>query len=155
MTDDRVHILTFVCTGNICRSPMAEYLLRSVLPAHSPWHVQSAGVFAGAGMAASRAAVDALYEKGIDLSPHRSQPLAREVIDASEVIVVMTAAHRDQIMMLYPEAAEKSFLLKSFGGGGDVRDPIGLSNGIYRRVRDEIAACLPGLVAFLAQLQTE
>ena len=149
-------MVTFVCTGNICRSPMAEYLLRDALPAGTPWQVVSAGVFAGAGMTASRAAIEALSEQGIDLSPHRSRPLSREVVDASEVIVVMTAAHREQVRMMFSDAMEKVFLHRSFGAsGGDIRDPIGLPNDVYRQVRDEIAGSIPELVAFLGQLQVE
>jgi protein-tyrosine-phosphatase len=154
MKDPHTHLITFVCTGNICRSPMAEYLLRAALPIASPWRVASAGVFAGSGMGASRAARDALDQQGLDLTPHRSRQFDREIIDASDVIVVMTAAHREQIGMRYPDAIEKIFLLKSFGAsGGDVRDPIGLSNGTYRKVRDEISASIPDLIAFLNHLQ--
>jgi protein-tyrosine phosphatase len=134
---------------------MAEFLLRESLPADSGWRICSAGVHTGNGLPASREAVKALAEMGIDLTPHRSRALTREEVDASHVIVVMTAAHRDVVLLLYPGAEEKVFLLKSFKGGsdrGDVEDPIGMPVEAYRRTRDEIRAAIPGLAEFLRKL---
>ena len=148
------HII-FVCTGNICRSPMAEFLLRDKLGAESEWTVGSAGTFAGNGMRASREAVDVLAELNIDGSSHRSSFLDGELVDASTVIVVMTSGHKHHIELMYPNAAEKVFLLKSFSRNdkGDVRDPIGASTGVYRQIRDEISEALPGLIEFLDNLK--
>ena len=87
---------------------------------------------------------------------HRSRPVDRELVDEAAVIVVMTASHRDQLEMLYPDASGKTFLLASFGPSGehaDIRDPIGLPADAYGKVRDEIAAALPGLVSFLESLE--
>jgi len=148
-------LLLFVCTGNICRSPMAEYLLRARLGPDSRWRVASAGVSAPAGLPASEPAVAALREKGIDLRPHRSRALSRELIDDALLIVVMTAAHLAQIRMMNPGAVEKGFLLKLFdpaAGGRDIEDPLGLSVEGYRLTRDEIDAALPGLAAFMDSL---
>jgi protein-tyrosine phosphatase len=80
----------------------------------------------------------------------------REVIDASSLIVVMTASHRDQVRMQYPEAGEKVFLLRSFdpsASGGDVEDPIGGSLETYRRVRGRIEEALPELISFMKTLE--
>lgn len=155
MTPRRV---VLVCTGNVCRSPMAEYLLRARLPARTPWEVGSAGLSAGAGMPASPSAVAVMHEVDINMEGHRSRfldaPLARE----ANVIVVMTATHREQILGLYPDAAQKTFLLKSFSPdrhAGDVHDPIGGSLETYRAIRDEISDCLPGLIAFLDCLEVK
>jgi protein-tyrosine-phosphatase len=146
--------IIFVCTGNICRSPMAEYLLRDALGADSDWEVSSAGTFAGNGMAASRAAVDVLAELGIDGSKHRSSFLDRELVDASTVIVVMTSGHKQHISLMFPDVEEKVFLLKSFSKEkGDVRDPIGASTDVYRYIRDEILEAVPELVTFLENLK--
>ena len=147
--------IMFVCTGNVCRSPMAEYLLRHRLPRGSEWAVCSAGTSTGFGMPASLFAATALDEERIDLSPHQSRPLTRELVDAASLIVVMTSRHRDFIKATYPDAAEKIFMLKSFDpiGGGDVDDPIGLTLETYRQIRDEIDRALPGLMSFMETLE--
>ena len=147
--------LMFVCTGNICRSPMAEYLLRDRLGPEADWEVGSAGTSAGHGMQASDSAVETLREKGLDLSRHRSQPLSRELVDGASLVVVMTAGHRDFIRTAYPDAAEKVFLLKSFDpvNGGDMDDPIGLTTDIYRDIGGEIDRALPGLITFMKTLE--
>ena len=145
--------IVFVCTGNVCRSPMAEYLLRARLGADSEWTVSSAGLAAGVGMTASLPAVRVLAEEGIDLTPHRSRPLDRSLVDAATIIVVMTAAHRRQMAFGFPDAMERVFLLGSFGPGrGDVPDPIGLADEAYDRIRDLISEALPDLLSFLETL---
>ncbi len=142
--------ITFVCTGNICRSPMAEYILRSRLGSESEWEVASAGTFAGDGYPASRAAVEVLQEWGIDASGHKSQLLTYDLVDESDVIVVMTSGHLLHIVTMFPDAEEKVFLLKSFNNDdSDVKDPIGASVDVYRMIRDEISDAMPGLQSFL------
>lgn len=134
---------------------MAEYLLRARLGRDAGWTVLSAGVAAACGIPASREAVLVLAELGIDLTPHRSQPLTPELIDEAALLVVMTAAHSDCIKAAFPEATDKVFRLKSFAspsGDGNIADPIGLSTDVYRGIRDEIAASLPGLIAFMKTL---
>ena len=145
-------LVVMVCTGNICRSPMAKYLLRHWLGADSPWEVLSAGVGAMGGHPASEQAVIAMADKGINATRHRSQLLDRGLVDAADFIVVMTADHRRIVQQRFPEARAKVFLLKSFGGSGrgdDIEDPIGQSVDVYRYVRDEMNAAMPDLVLHL------
>jgi len=151
-------MILFVCTGNICRSPMAEYLLRERLGPDSPWSVGSAGLLAGPGMPASPEAVAVLQERGVDGRGHRSRPLDRAHVDAATVIVVMTNAHRDMLQALFPGAEEKVFLLNAFSNGNrnaDIDDPIGLPSETYERVFREIETALRGLAAFLDELDIE
>lgn len=146
------HRLLFVCTGNICRSPMAEYLLRHRLRRQSPWVIASAGLMAMAGMAASDEAVQVLRRQGIDLRPHRSRPLTRADVDAATVIVVMTRTHRDQLLASFPDAGDRVYLLKTFdpdAPDADLHDPIGQPLDVYRRTSEDIRAALPGLLRYM------
>ncbi len=150
-------LVVFVCTGNICRSPMAEYIFRGHLESHPGWTTCSAGCMSGQGIPASRFAVKACRELAVDLRPHRNQPMTRELVDDAALIVVMTAAHREELCERFPGVDSKIALLKSFdpaSDGGDVLDPIGMSLDVYRHVRDEIAAALWGLDGHLSRIET-
>ena len=146
--------LIFVCTGNTCRSPMAEGLLRNLLGADRGWGISSAGICAGDGAPASPNAVEALREKGIDIASHRAQRLTAELVKGADLLVTMTRGHRDAVLALDPQSADKVFLLKSFGiaqCAADIYDPVGESLDVYRRVRDEIDAALPDLILCLME----
>ena len=144
--------LIFVCTGNTCRSPMAEYLMRHHLGVESPISVGSAGVFAAGGEPISQQSAEALAEQGIDGGAHFSRPLTHEMLHEADLIVTMTEGHRHTILQASPEAADRVFRLKSFGQDdpqGDVGDPIGAPLAVYRAVRDEIDSALADLILYL------
>lgn len=146
--------LLFVCTGNVCRSPIAEYLLRQHLGPHSGWQVRSAGLSAANGLAASAEAIEVLGEKNIDLAPHRSRALTREMIDKADLVVVMTSSQARELGRRFPEAGERVRLLTSFAPGAageDIEDPIGGDVGTYRRIRDDIDEALLDLILHLKQ----
>ncbi|NCC50953.1 MAG: low molecular weight protein arginine phosphatase [Spartobacteria bacterium] len=149
---EKKHQIVFVCTGNICRSPMAEYILRHRLGPDSAWQAQSAGVAAWPGSPASREAVVALKEIDIDLTPHFSQPLTPELVDATDLIVVMTNAHRSDVLQRFPAANGKVFTLHRFGTvdqDADVADPIGGSVHVYKKTRDEIDSAISDLILYM------
>jgi protein-tyrosine-phosphatase len=135
---------------------MAEYMIRARLGRGSHWTATSAGLFASYGTRASPEAVQVMSQNGLDLRSHLSRPITRELVDAANVIVVMTAAHRDQLVVAFPEAKEKVFLLRSFdprAEDADIRDPFGLAPEAYRRAYKEMDAALPELLSFLHDLE--
>ena len=145
--------LLFVCSGNVCRSPMAEYLLRAALPRNGGWRVESAGTMAAPGEPASAFAREALAEIGIDLRPHRSRQADSALLRQADIVVPMTRAHRRALAALDPSVPARSFLLRSFlpdpPRDPDLPDPMGGTLQTYRACRDAIRACLPDLLDYL------
>ncbi len=142
-----------VCTGNTCRSPLAEYLLRQYLRAQPGWTVTSAGVMAGNGQSASEGSITVLAERKIDASAHRSRQLTREMVAEADYVLVMTQGHRDRIVAEWPELADKVHCITSFGVTGeseDIADPIGQSVNVYRYTRDQIDAAIADFLSHLA-----
>src|SRR5256886_16846672 len=129
--------ILFVCTGNVCRSPMAEGLFRNAVKGRGDFRVLSAGVGAIEGQPPSAYAVQALRELGIDISQQRSRMLTADVVNEADYIFGMTHGHVDAVNLLYPHATEKTFLLREFDETldvfeKDISDPIGGSYEIYR-----------------------
>src|SRR5207237_4657560 len=151
-----VKSVLFVCTGNICRSPIAEGLFRRLIGNRRDIEVASAGVHAVRGQPPSLYAVQVCEEDGVDISDFRSQPLTATLIDRATHIFAMTGAHLETIQMLFPQGAEKSFLLREFEEPGttvwrDVLDPIGLGREVYEVCARTIKNALPSVLAFVEQ----
>jgi glycine hydroxymethyltransferase len=151
-----VKSVLFVCTGNICRSPIAEGLFRRLLGNRKDIEVASAGVHAVRGQPPSLYAVQVCEEEGVDISGLRSQPLTAALIDQATHIFAMTGAHLETIQLLFPDGAEKSFLLREFEEPDttvwrDVPDPIGLGRDVYEVCARTIKNALPSVLAFVEQ----
>ncbi len=147
-----MNMVLFVCTGNTCRSPMAEALFCHRIGETIAWNARSAGVYAPSGAPASHHAISALQELDIDLAGHQSQSLTPELVGAAKLIISMTEAHRNYILDLFPEVGNRVFLLNSFGTGkvpADVSDPFGGSLNTYKKTRDEIDRALSDLILFI------
>ena len=141
-----------VCTGNTCRSPMAEGWLNRKL-AGKGWLAESAGVAAWGGGRASPEAVDVMREIGIDISGHRTHALSRELVDGAHIILAMTEGHRREIVRKFPDVVHNTFLVRGFGveRARDVADPVGLPADAYRHTRDELVQALGDFLLYLAE----
>ena len=106
--------ILFICTGNVCRSPMAEALFRQAADGRGEFRVFSAGLGAVDGQPPTAHSVTAMRELGIDISGQRSRMLTPELVRQADYIFGMTHSHVDTIALLYPQAAEKTFLLREF-----------------------------------------
>ena len=105
--------MLFVCTGNICRSPLAEALLEARSRRLGlPVHVESAGTWAHRGNPATPDAVTAGREVGLELEGHRARPLSDHLVHRADLVLGLTREHRDEVVGLVPEAAGRTFTLK-------------------------------------------
>jgi len=149
----------FVCTGNICRSPMAEGLFRNATQGRNDYRAVSAGLGAADGLPPSTYSVQAMKELGVDISRQRSQMLTADLVKHADYIFGMTHSHVDTITLLYPQAAEKTFLLREFDETldpfeKDISDPIGGSYDVYLSCRDQIEQGIASLLRFIEQGET-
>jgi protein-tyrosine-phosphatase len=128
--------LLFVCTGNTCRSPMAEAIAKHL---SKDIHIKSAGVFAAEGSPASIHTVEALSEQGISIN-HSSKGLTKELVDWATYIFTMTHSHKDLIVRQFPESLPKIYTIKEFAqhSRGDVMDPYGGPIEVYRQTFNEL-----------------
>jgi glycine hydroxymethyltransferase len=148
----------FVCTGNICRSPMALGLFRRLLGHRKDIEADAAGLHAVRGQLPSMHAIEVCQSRGVDISNFRSQPLTATLVERATHIFAMTGSHLETIHLLFPESMEKTFLLREFEEPGltlwrDLPDPIGMGRNIY----EECAACienaLPSVLSFVEETE--
>jgi protein-tyrosine phosphatase len=141
-------MILFVCTGNTCRSPMAELICRQMLAKRLGCEicqledrgvlVMSAGVAAMLGGRAAAEAVEVLASMKLDLSDHETQPLTEPLVRHADLIFAMTRTHREAIVTQWPAAAERTFLLA--GDESDISDPIGGPPERYRSCAAQLRA---------------
>lgn len=143
--------ILFICLGNLCRSPMAEYLLRDRLgnTGNTDIKVSSAGFLDQTGALSPEEIHTVMKEAGIDISDHRSSPISKELITESDLIIVMEKRQREDLVCWHPDEASRIFLLSQFGKqnteGIDVADPMGQTLSFYKSCFNEIETLVEGL----------
>lgn len=151
-----------VCSGNTCRSSMAEALLRDALARQWPAgleriEVRSAGTMAAPGLPASEHAVTALRELNLDISGHRSQPLTLELLGQSALVLTMTRGHKAQVQRQLASGAPQVFTLLEYAHAGepwgqqDIPDPFGAALETYRSTASALARAMERVVQRLRQ----
>jgi protein-tyrosine phosphatase len=138
--------ILFVCSGNTCRSPLAEGIAKKILSDRlsEKIEVSSAGTSAIEGVPASDLSIRVAREHGIDLSRHRARLLNKTLINESDLIVAMSSKHRDTVGIIEPAGLDRTYMLTDFcaGEGGDIPDPIGSDLEGYQKVFEQIKKCL-------------
>jgi len=147
--------ILFVCSGNTCRSPLAEAIAKNLLPARTGFEVDiaSAGTSALEGSPASGFSLEVASDHGLDLSNHRARVLDRALVRSADLIVTMGVRHRDTVGTLDPDALEYTYLLTNFSDHlhGEIPDPIGSGRDMYERTYLAIRDCIESMAGRLAK----
>lgn len=150
------HVL-FVCTGNTCRSPMAEGLFRKAIEGRTDFEVSSAGVAASNGSPCNPETDALLKKRGASLENFRSRQVTDAILSKATHVFGMTLSHLQTLEARFPQHADKFYLVCEFaetakgGSGTDVPDPIGMGRRAYEEVADTFDVAIPTIIAYIDQ----
>ena len=136
--------IMFICTGNICRSAMAEAMFRKMTEGKDV-QVYSCGIFADNGDWPTENAIEVMKEYEIDLREHRATNIRKSNIEEMDIILCATYSHKITVLQMYPNLKDKVFTLKEYVGNKediDIKDPWGYDLHTYRKCAAEIEECL-------------
>ena len=152
--------IIFVCTGNICRSAMADWMLKDKIQKNNLKNIEvfSSGIYASEGDKPTYEAVEVMREIGIDLKKHHATNTRNSNITNMELILGMRNSHKEELIYLYPQLREKIFTLKEYVGYNreghnniNIKDPWGYDIETYRACSAEIEECLDLLIKKLKE----
>lgn len=147
----------FICTGNTCRSPMAEALLREAVAGRNDFQVSSAGVSASSGSPRNPETAALLKARGVPLDGFVSRQVTTAILAKATHVFTMTSSHLDVLESRFPEHSDKFYLTCEFadiprlGIGADVPDPIGLGRKAYEEVAEMFDLAIPAIIAYIDQ----
>jgi len=129
----------FVCTGNLHRSPMAEYLFKEKIGQAPGWRVSSAGTYTNDGLPTTPEVLAVLQKYAIDASLHRSQEVSRALVKGHNLVLCLASNHKEALRAEFPDLAGRIYLLSEMAGSSaSVEDPIGGPLSGYEAAAREI-----------------
>jgi protein-tyrosine-phosphatase len=133
--------ILIVCTANVCRSPVAEAILRDRLSKQglNSWPVKSAGTWASAGQPASHYSIEVLAEQGLDISGHISRTVDDQLLEESDLILCMELGHVEALKTEFPQYASRTYPLSEMAGERySINDPFGGPRSDYEKMVAEL-----------------
>ncbi len=140
--------IMFICTGNICRSAMAEAMLKKMIEGEENIEVCSAGIYADTGDIPTQDAIEVMKDYNIDLTKHRATNIQDSEIEKMDLILCATRSHKLAVIQEYPNLKDKVYTIKEYAGFSkegnnfDISDPWGYNKKVYEECAKEIYTCL-------------
>ena len=138
--------ILIACTANICRSPMAEAMLKrlvSTRPDAEQWHIESAGTWADCGSPSAPLSQLVMKRMGMDISTHQSQPVSSDLIKRFDLILTMEHHHKEGLKSVFKQYSDRIFLISEMIGlEEDISDPIGGDLEDYKETARKLARIL-------------